>query len=776
MPLRPSLLLLLLAAPCGLVACGDPPPEGAVAWTGAPVWRERVAPVLARYCVRCHGGAHPEASLSFATWATAGGAPQPGALRARTEVLERMAHHVEAGLMPPAGEPRPPVPTRATFVASLRSTLAAAWRLAPPDPGRVTVRRLNRSEYRNTVRDLLGVDVDTAAVFPPDDVGYGFDDVGDVLSMAPMLLEKYLDVAEDVAERALPPAEGVRRFEAEAMTPAGGSRRDGHGLMFFTAGEARRDVTFPRTASYRLRVVVRPQQAGPDPARVRLRLDGHTVLERPVDAPSGAQRTLEARVKVEAGRHLLAVGFPNDYWRPEDPDPAQRDRNLWVDAVEVEGPRAPAGGPPQGQAGLLACAPKAGDEGACARDVLGRLLLHAFRRPPTARERARYLGLFERARARGEDFAGALRVALEAVLVAPQFLFRLELDERGSGGRVRPLTDYELASRLSYFLWSSCPDGALLAEARAGTLRADLDFEVTRMLADPRSRSLVTDFAAQWLELRRLDTVAPDPKRFPDFDDGLRAAMRTETQMFVSAIVREDRSILDLLDAPFTYVNGPLARHYGIPGVEGPAFRRVALSDGHRGGLLGQASILTLTSHPTRTSPVLRGKYVLQEILGAPPPPPPPGVGTLEAQDAAVRKLPLRERLARHRRDPSCAVCHERMDNLGYALEGFDAVGAWRTTEAGAPVDAHGRLPDGRQVDGPASLRRLLRADPGFPRCFAGKLLTFALGRGLRPEDRRAVRRIVRAARAQDLRFSAFVRAVVASDAFRLRRCSGDTP
>ena len=768
-----ALLCLLLAA-----CADDAPPAPPVPSPQAVAWQATVAPILGDYCVGCHGGTEPSGDLSFEPWLEAGAAPTAEILRAETPFFERMGQHIATGTMPPPGEVVPTPGMRAAVAGWLDEALAEAWRTASPDPGRVTMRRLSRYEYRNTVRDLLGVDYDTTATFPVDDVGYGFDHIGDVLSMPPILFEKYLDAAETIAEEAIlvvdPQKPSVRRYEAQAMerTTQGGVT-DG-GVWLYSNGEVHRRAAFPRTGFYLLRVGARAKQAGPDAARVALRLDRRTVLEQPVQAPAGVTASFEVKVRVEEGDHGIAAAFTNDYYDPKHPDREQRDRNLWVDAIEIVGPLAEELVPSEAERRLITCEPTAGQEADCARRILAPLLTRAFRRPPTAEQLRTYVTFVTAAVGRGEPFRGALRTALEAVLVAPQFLFRMEIDEQAGGATIRPLDAYELASRLSYFLWSSLPDAELLEAAGAGTLQANLHDQVTRMLGDEKARALVENFAVQWLELRRLETVTPDPKRFAAFTEDLRAAMRTETELFVAAIVREDRSILDLLDAPFTYVNGPLARHYRIPGITGEAFQRVDLRDPRRGGLLGQASILTLTSYPTRTSPVLRGKWLLEEILGTPPPPPPPGVGTLEAQAPEMLKLSLRERLAAHRENPACAVCHDRMDNLGYGLENYDPIGAWRAEDGMTTIDSAGLLPDGRAFAGPAQLKRILRNDPGFPRCFAEKLLTYALGRGLEPYDRRAVLQVVREAQERGWRFSAFVHAVVATDAFTMRRSQGE--
>ena len=765
-----TLPFVVLVAACGTEPAQLPPAHELA-------FHAKVAPVMRDYCISCHGGEEPDGGMSFDAWAEGEAVPSFDELRERTPFFERLSHHVMTGSMPPDGMPTPPEDQRDAMLAWFTGTLEEAWAAAPPNPGRVTMRRLNREEYRNTVRDLLGVDYETDETFPADEVGYGFDHIGDVLSLPPILMEKYLDAAEAIAARTivlLPKDVPYRqRVEAEKARRIGQSGTRGGFVRFTSARSVATRLTFPRTASYRVRARVRPDQAGPDPAALAIRIEGADLKVVPVRAPTGTITEIETTVTVPLGVKRMQVGFHNDYYQPNHPDRAQRDRNLDLDWFEIEGPLEGTAQPlPWLHRRLMQCAPEPGEERHCAETILRPLLKRAFRRPPTDVEVERHVGLVLETMAADESFEGGIQTALQAILISPHFLFRLELDE-GTGGESRPLNDYELASRLSYFLWASGPDEQLLAAADGGTLRASIHEHVTRMLKDDRARTLVTNFAAQWLQLRRLDTSPPDPKKYKHVTDAMRGWMRQETELFVEAIFREDRNILDLIDAPFTYLNQPLAEFYGRRDVRGGEFRRVDVDPTMRGGLLGHASILTLTSYPHRTSPVLRGKWVMEEILGTPPPPPPPGVGTLEAQSRELLTRSVRERLAIHREDPACAVCHDAMDNLGYGLENYDAVGAWRLVDGPTKVDSSGVLPGGRQFSGPAELKDILRADAGVPRCFAEKLLTYALGRGLEPYDRPAVQQIVREANERRLRFSAFVHAIVATDAFTMRRTAG---
>ncbi len=604
-----------------------------------------VLPFVKRYCLDCHSGADAEQGVQLDKYHAGEAASEDQA------TWRKVLRMLRARKMPPKHSRRPKDAEYDAVNAWLEATLRQADPAGPPDPGRVTIRRLNRAEYTNTIRDLLGVEFNAAADFPSDDVGYGFDDIGDVLTLPPLLMEKYLAAAEQIAANAV-------------------------------AGD----------------------KAGDKP-----------------------------------GAH-----------------PESRRRIFLVAPGEKSSPDA------------------------AAEQILRRLATRAYRRPISNQELARLLKLVATARAQGDGFEGGIQLALQAILVSPHFLFRVELDPESNVMRpIRALNEYELASRLSYFLWSSMPDDELFDLAARGKLRENLDGQVRRMLGDPKSKALVENFAGQWLQLRNLDLAAPDKSQFPAFDDDLRRAMRTESEMFFETIVREDRSVLELLDADFTFVNARLARHYGLEGVEGDQFRRVSLpaGGGHeaakaRGGVLTQAAVLTVTSNPTRTSPVKRGKWVLENILGAPPPDPPPSVPRLQDDAKAVAAGTVRQRMEQHRKDPNCAVCHKEMDALGFALENFDAVGAWRTKDGKFPIDAAAQLPDGRSFNGPQELKAMLRGNKEqFAHCLAEKLLTYAIGRGVEPYDKPAVGGIVTAAKAGDYKFSTFVLGIVHSEPFQKRSC-----
>jgi hypothetical protein len=528
-----------------------------------------------------------------------------------------------------------------------------------------------------------------------------------------------------------------------------------------------------------LRARVFAQQAGSEPARMGLQVDGKDIATFDVPVGSNAPQVSEARATLKGGPHRLGVAFLNDYYDPMAADPARRDRNLVVESIAVQGPEVT--GPaslPESHRRILFCTPTPATRNECARAILERFASRAYRRQATAGEVGRLIRFVDLAEQSGESFERGIQLAVEAVLSSPQFLFRVELDPRPrqKGEQmplVREVNEIELAARLSYFLWSSMPDDELLGLAREGRLREGdtLERQVRRMLADPKARALVENFGDQWLHLRLLDNINPDAKQFPGFDEALRGAMLEETRLFFESVVREDRSVLDFLDANDTFVNERLARHYGIPGVKGEEFRRIVLNDDRRGGLLGQASILTVTSNPTRTSPVKRGKWILEQILGSPPPPPPPDVPELKEDKEVVLSGSLRQRMEQHRANPSCASCHSRMDPLGFGLENYDAIGGWRDKDGKFPIDASGTLPSGQSFEGPKALKAILKSrDREFVRCLAEKMLTFSLGRGLDYHDACAVDRIVAAMAEHNNTFSTLVWEIVRSDPFQKRR------
>ena len=764
------LALLPWSAIAGAAASGgsSQAPESAGAQSVRPVSppHDLLRATLERYCLACHDDRTRTAGLTLAGLTLADATAQ-------APVLEKVLRKLRAGEMPPPGRPAPDPGTRADLAARLEAALdrAAAER---PDPGAPAVHRLNRAEYRNAVRDLLGLDLDHARDLPADDSGYGFDNIGDVLTVSPLHVEKYLGAARRVGRLALgtgTPRPVVTRYRSagrEADEDIDGLPPNERGGILFRH-------YFPFDADYTIQVRVRGRRVpGLPPPKLDVRVDGARVrlLDADFDAEEANQgsRIFEVRLALPAGDHRIGAGFLTEYANREGTGPGTAN-DVAVDYVLVGGPyRASGPGDTESRRRLLHCRPAVGaPEAPCARRILTATARRAYRRPVTADDVEPLMRLFAAGRADGETFEHGIEMALSGVLVSPHFLFRAPAAPPDAvPGAAYRLADLDLASRLSFFLWSSIPDEDLLRAAEEGRLGEpdELAAQIARMIADPKARALVENFAGQWLHLRNVADWTPDPERFPHFDDGVRRAFERETTLFLEHIVRSDRSVLDLIDADYTFLNERLADFYGIDGVEGGWYRRVSLAGTGRGGVLTHGGVLMVTSYPTRTSPVLRGKWILENLLGAPPPPPPPDVPELQAAaDASAGGL--RAALERHRANPACAVCHARLDPLGFALEDFDAVGARRAED----VDASGALPDGTLVAGPDGLRAMLRARRReFVEALAEKLLTYAVGRGLEPRDRPAVREIRRRVESDGYRFSALVAAVVDSVPFRMRR------
>jgi mono/diheme cytochrome c family protein len=798
---------------------------GAPSAGAATAFDTTVKPLVTRTCYQCHNEFVKNADLDLAAHGT------EAAVVANPGTWEKVAEKMRTRVMPPPGFPAVSEDERKAVVDWIETTLARADALAPPNPGRVTARRLNRAEYDNSVRDLLGVDLRPADDFPQDDTGYGFDNNGDVLSLSPALLEKYLLAAERISRAALfgpdPPKSGlVRLTPARAKIEPSTTPLSDYDTTGLSLPQSLHAVhRFPVEADYVLRVVAGGERpAASEPIEIGLFLDdrerGVQSLDPEgmgsftVDRQDYTGKTREFRVRVPAGEHRVAAtivrlyeglppdcGGPNPSKRPAPPPRVFKPRpNLTPEALEearkafaarqaekapvnqarvirvdVLGPYDPVRGPSaQSLRKIHACGHLDGShDGGCARKALTQVVRRAYRRPPTAADVDGLVSLVDAARKRGEPFEQGLRLALQAVLVSPDFLFRIERGRvAGDGLPGRILTDHELASRLSYFLWASSPDDELLDLADRGRLRGPrtLEAQVRRMLRDPKASALVEGFAGQWLQFRALESVSPDKDRFPDFENNLRLAMRRESELFFESLMREDKSLLDLIDGGYSFVNERLARHYGIAGVEGPEFRRVELPGTGRGGVLTHASVLTVSSYATRTSPVLRGKWILENVLKAPPPDPPAGTPRLDEAKVGA-DASLRKQLEAHRTLPSCAACHEKMDPLGFSLENFDAIGAWRKEDGKWPIDASGVLPDGRAFTGPEGLKTVLRADRrAFAECVAEKMLTYALGRGLERYDRRTVQAIAASLETSDYRFSALVLEIVRSLPFQRRR------
>ena len=769
---------------------------------------------VSTYCVTCHNDTLKTGGLALDR-------PELADVAAHADVWEKVIRKVRTGMMPPAGVPRPNAAERDALLSSVVATLDEAARTRP-NPGRPLVHRLNRAEYSNTIRDLLALEIDASTMLPADDSSAGFDNNADVLGVSPVLLESYLTAAERVSalalgDRSLPPAGEIYRVRQDES-------QDRHvpGLPLGTVGGILIDTTLPLDGEYQFRVTLFRTNLGTMRGleyehQLEISVDGERVhlaafggdkeivasSDNPTTTGDAVDGRFTARVKLKAGPHTIGVAFLEktqalntrrlqNYVRSSS-DTIDFSGYPHIDEVILTGPfnATGAAGTPSRRR-LFVCSPKTqADETGCARQILSTVGRRAYRSDLSERDLATLMDFFRqgrkdggpstgsgpsRAESRGGSFDSGIDLALRRVLASPKFIFRTERDPAGMApGAAYRVSDIDLASRLSFFIWSSIPDDELLDLAARGALSRPATFErqMRRMLADPKAQSLVDNFLGQWLQLRNVRSKQPNSHEFPDFDDNLRQALHAETELFFGSIIREDRSVLDLMNADYTFVNERLARHYGIPNVYGSHFRRVTLPDETRRGLLGKGAVLMVTSHPHRTSPVIRGKWVLENILGAPPPPPPDVVPPFEEETAAARPKSVRERLEAHRRNPACAGCHRMIDPAGLALENFDAVGAWRSRDGGTrgtPVDASGQLVDGTKVDGVVALRQALMREPEiFVGTVTEKLLTYALGRGLVASDMPAVRAIVRDARRDNYRFSSIVLGIVRSVPFQMR-------
>jgi mono/diheme cytochrome c family protein len=760
-----------------LVAIGGP------ALAGGSEDEAAARALINRHCVFCHNDKLTTAGINLQTLDTVINAPNAA-------VWEKVLRKVESSQMPPVGLPRPKPEATATFTKWLTESLDS-YAAAHPNPGHATIHRLNRAEYSNAIRDLLALDINPGAKLPPDDTGYGFDNIGEVLSMSPVLIERYISAARMVSRLAVGDT-AVKPEVNEFATPRDRTAkrvRASDDLPFDSAGGLLVTYHFPVDGDYDIKVKLPPVIQG-------------------FDAPSQLPRVIEIRLPVKAGTHRVGATFLAENLAPETlggkghddddedkaPPVATARMDVRLDGVRVKlydieysadhpqlksviiaGPYNVVGpGETPSRQKIFLCRPEnAAQEAPCAAHILSNLGRHAYRRPFTASDLKPLLAFYERGRQDG-SFELGISAALRALLVSPDFLFRVEHDPPQSApGAVHRISDIELASRLSFFLWSSIPDEELLQLAEQGKLKdqAVITAQVDRMLADHRSTAFVSNFAGQWLFLRNLAKVTPDPDTFPQFDSGLARSFQRETELFFDSILREDRPVTDLVTANFTFLNQRLAQLYEIPNVYGSQFRKVSV-DGNRGGLLGQGSILTVTSYPNRTSVVQRGKWVLENLLGGSPPPPPPDVPTLEAHAKDGRILTAREQMEQHRANPTCAGCHSRMDPIGFSLENYNGIGAWRAKDGGHPIDVSGKLPDGTVFDGPKGLRSLLATEyrSQFITTFTEKLMTYALGRGVEYYDEPAVRAVIRDAAAENTTIPALIRSIVRNPQFQTRR------
>ena len=758
------------------------------------------ATLVARYCVTCHNDKGRIGGLSLQS-------ADVTEVTRNAEIWEKAVRKLRVGAMPPAGAPRPDAAALDHLASYLETSLDRAY-AAKPNPGRAPLHRLNRTEYANAVRDLLNLEVDAAALLPPDDESSGFDNIADVLRVSPSLMERYLSASWNISRMAAGNPNVTPSTSTYRVSPDLSQDQQLEGLPLGSRGGILVRHNFPADGEYVFKVrlwrntfdLMRGME---DPHEIEVALDGARVqaatvggkedfgkmAENPGAFGASVDQRLSIRVPVKAGPHevsaatlLRSHAVRDDLVKPflrTTIDGLDITGDPSVDRLSIEGPFQPKGaGQTPSRARIFTCRPaKPAEELPCARKILSTLAQRAYRRPASEGDLEQLLSFYQRKRNSQGTFDQGIESALQLILASPEFLFRFEADpENVAADTSYHLGDVALASRLSFFLWSSIPDETLLALASQGKLKdpAVLERQVRRMLADPKAGALVDNFAEQWLFLRNLKSAAPNMEAFPDFDDNLRQAMRQETKLFFRSIMSEDRNVLDLLTANYTFVNERLARHYGIPNVYGSQFRRVTVTEEARRGLLGQASILTVTSYPNRTSPVQRGKWILSNLLGNPPQPPPPNVPELKDNAEGAKPLSLRERMEAHRTNPVCAGCHKVMDPIGFALENFDAIGRWRTVDDGATIDPSGTLFNGARVSGPVALREMLTSRPDvFTGVMTERLLTYALGKGLESYDMPAVRKIVRDAAARNHRFSALVLGVINSVPFQMKTKQG---
>jgi mono/diheme cytochrome c family protein len=778
---------------------------------------------ITTHCVGCHNDRARTGGLSLS-------GVDANNVGGHTELWETVLHKVRTGQMPPAGRPRPDPAATAGIISRLANALDRAAD-ATPDPGRVGVHRLNRTEYANAIRDVLAIEIDAKTLLLPDEADEGFDNVAASLALSPSHLERYLSAARHISRLAIgdgslrdAPASATYRVPKLLEQDV----RVSEDMPFGSRGGVAVRHHFPRDGEYVFKVRLRRQVYDyiigmGHPQHLDIRVDGRRVKRFTVGGDGkgtagpltwngeivgdtewelymhAADAGLEVRTRVEAGVRVVTASFVDSAWEPEGVtqplqvdfgrgSDEQYDGYAAVDALTIHGPYTAGGaGETRSRQAVFLCTPKSrADERPCATRILTSLARRAYRRPVTGDEVQTLMQFYEAGRANARTGAGGetgadvrgfesgIQAALERMLVSFNFLFRLESDPaNAAAGTIYRLSDIDLASRLSFFLWSSVPDDELLTVAARRQLKepAVLERQIRRMLRDARSRALVDSFGSQWLGIRKAASHLPDPNVFPEFDENLRDAFQKETTLFLDSQLREDRSILDLLSADYSFVNERLAQHYEIPGVYGERFRKVTFASGARGGLLGQGGILMVTSYPDRTAPVLRGFWVLDNLLGMPPPPPPTDVPDLQPTANDGRALSIREQMERHRQNPACAACHVRMDPIGFAMENFDAIGRWRVQTSGVPVDASAVFADGTNLDGIVGLRRFLVAHrDNYVHTFVSKLLTYALGRHVDHRDQPAIRRITRDAAAADHRWSAIILGIVNSTPFQLRK------
>lgn len=760
--LRPQLRLVAAAIAAAVLSIAATP---AISVDKAG-FEKSVRPVITNTCMPCHNDSLASGGVNLDAFTSA------GTLTGQRPAWDKIAQKIRTGEMPPKGLPRPPQSQIDALLKYLQGEFQKADRNIKPDPGRVTARRLNRSEYSNTVRDLLAVDFRATQDFPTDDSGDGFDNMADVLTISPLLMEKYLAAAESIAARAVGTVQLPKPVKSVYEPNAHNIRR-----IDVNTIEAEHRVDFD--GDYDI-VIGLPGNRGKDAIAVQLGfwVDGKLLKRLEVDTKPSAlvyfdpYSETKFRVFLPEGDHQIRAGFIGDKFPDSlaEKDFYQKSKNKYPGTIAISGPFASTV-EKASRRKILICDPNSGT--ACVRKIVRTLARRAYRRPVSDADVAPLMRFVQMARDSGEDAEHGIQLALEAMLISPHFLFRVERDPNPTdASKVHRVSDVELASRISYFLWSSMPDEELLALAGSGTLHdpAILDSQVKRMLADARSWALAENFAGQWLEIRNLDSVKPDQDKYLLWGPELKNAMMKETRLFFNHILQQNRPLSDFLDAKYTFLNERLARFYGVQGVTGPEFRKVDLTGDQRGGILSHASVLTVSSYPTRTSPTIRGKYVLNNILGTPPPPPPPDVPALDASKVGS-EVSLRKQLEEHRNNAVCASCHSKMDVLGFGLDNYNGIGKWRTMDGNFPIDARGTLPGGKSFASPAEFKAiLLEQMPDFSHCVIEKLMIYALGRGLQPFDAPAVSQIQSKLAASGYPFQTILYEVIHSLPFQSRR------
>lgn len=736
-------------------------------------FKKTIVPILQANCVACHSGDSAKGKLDLEKYTSI------EQILAEQNQWEKVIQNVRAEVMPPPGMPQPTKEQRATLVSWIQRAYSSNCNVI--QAGKVTIRRMNRTEYNYTVQDLFGLELSPADDFPSDDVGYGLDNIGDVLSLSPLHMEKYLDAARILSETAIVVTKPEKyKVELSQITGANGiSPGPDSQAVFSTRALAKAPVNLKRGGNFELRILASQTPGGNEDAQLSVGIDG---LHQVVSVKSIGEQTTEYKFQFELkpGPHQVFLQFNNDFYDPNGPE-GRKDRNLVIWEVDITGPEG-ASAPenlPASHRNIITRNPDGINDAKLAREVLTNFGERAYRRPLESSELDRLMAVYSAVRKSGDPFERAMQVCIQAILVNPNFLFRVELDQKAQTTQDVAVNDYELASRLSYFLWSSLPDYDLLQLAKAGKLREPktLDAQIERMLKSPKAERFAKNFSIQWLELKRIVESSPDPTLFGGFTDRLRDDLLSESELFFADMMNNNRPIMDFITSKETFLNGRLAQHYGVAGVVGDNFRKVDVSKQNRGGILGMGSVLVVTSNPNRTSPVRRGKWVMEAVLGTPPPPPPPDVGVLADDKTAITTKNIRQRMEQHRTNPACAGCHKPLDAIGFSLENFDAVGRWRTQDGLFPVDAKGEMPDGSIVEGVDDLRKLVVSRKSdFMRALTEKMTMYALGRGIDASDGCLIDSIIENTKKRGERVQDLIHEIIKSDAFLKRTVIAGNP